>query len=87
MAMVGLRNVLVYAENESKTVTVSAGSVTVTGVVRRVNPLIVQPPEGDTVVLDIDTIYAVSVKDAGTDDLVNACKPERETKFLGSNKF
>lgn len=87
MAMTGLRNVLVYAENEAKTVTVSAGSVTVTGVIRRVNPLIIQPPEGDTAVLDIDTIYAVSVKDAGVEDLVNACKPERETKFMGSSKF
>jgi len=87
MAMTDLRNVLVYAENGSKTVTVSAGNITVTGVVRRVNPLVIEPTEGDPVVLDFDTIHAVSVKGATVEEVVNACKPERESKFLGSRKF
>jgi len=87
MAMAGLRNVLVYAENESKTVTVSSGSVTVTGVIKRVNPLIIQPVEGDPVVLDFETIYAVSVKGSTVEEVVGACKPERESKFMGSRKF
>ena len=87
MAMTDLRNVLVYAENGSKTVTVSAGSITVTGVIRRVNPLVIEPAEGDPIVLDFDSIHAVSVKGSTVEEVVNACKPERESKFMGSRKF
>jgi len=88
MAMAGLREVLVYAENEGKIVTVSAGSVVVTGKVKRVNPLILEPTDGtDTTVIDFDAIQAVSVQGTTVDDVVNACKPQAETKFAGGRRF
>lgn len=86
MAMAGLRNVLVHAENESKTVTVWAGNVTVTGAVRRVNPPIIEAVDGTVMVVDFESIHAVAVKDADVEELVNACKPQQETRFMGGRK-
>ncbi len=85
MAMAGLREVLVYAENEGKVVTVMANQVAVTGMIRRVNPLVIEPSDGtDMMVIDFDSIQAVAVKGATADELVTACKPQTETRFMGS---
>ena len=88
MAMAGLREVLVYAENEGKVVTVTANQVTVTGKVRRVNPLVIDPGDGaDLTVVDFDSIQAVAVKDATAEELVTACKPQTETRFMGTRNL
>jgi hypothetical protein len=88
MAMAGIREVLVYAENEKKTVTVTAGSAVAIGKVIRVNPLIVQQDEGKgVIVIDFDSIQTVSIMDASGDEVVNACKPQTEAKFTGSRRF
>lgn len=85
MAMAGLREVLVYAENEGKVVTVMANQVAVTGMIRRVNPLVIEPSDGtDMMVIDFDSIQAVAVKGATADELVTACKPQTETRFMGT---
>ena len=85
MAMAGLREVLVYAENEGKVVTVTANQVAVTGTIRRVNPLVIEPSDGsDMMVVDFDSIQAVAVKGATADELVTACKPQTETRFMGT---
>lgn len=85
MAMAGLREVLVYAENEGKVVTVTASQVTVTGKIRRVNPLVIEPADGtDMIVVDFDSIQAVGVQGATAEELVTACKPQTETRFMGS---
>ena len=85
MAMAGLREVLVYAENVGKVVTVTASQVTVTGKVQRVNPLVIDPGEGaDLTVVDFDSIQAVAVKGATAEELVTACKPQTETRFMGT---
>jgi len=85
MAMAGLREVLVYAENEGKVVTVMANQVAVTGMIRRVNPLVIEPSDGtDMMVIDFDSIQAVAVNGATADELVTACKPQTETRFMGS---
>ena len=79
---------LVYAENEKKVVTVSAGATVITGSVLRVNPLILVPTDGSAVtVLDFDSIQSVAVHDASGDEVVKACKPERETKFMGTRRM
>ena len=87
MAMVGLREVLVFSENEGKTITVSAGGVNVSGKVLRVNPLVLQPTDGSGVlVLDFDAIQSVQVQDATAEEVVNACKPQQEARF-SARKF
>ncbi len=84
MAMAGLREVLVYAENEGKTVTVSAGNTVATGKVARVNPLVIQPTDGGAVtVFDFEAIQSVSVEGATVEEVVQACRPQRETRFTG----
>lgn len=88
MAMAGLREVLVYAENEGKVVTVTANQVTVTGTVRRVNPLVIEPGDGsDMTVVDFDSIQAVAVKGTTAEELVTACKPQTETRFMGTRSL
>ena len=88
MAMAGLREVLVYAENEGKVVTVMANQVAVTGMIRRVNPLVIEPSDGtDMMVIDFDSIQAVAVKGATADELVTACKPQTETRFTGTRNI
>lgn len=84
----GIREVLVFAENEHKTVTVTTANNAVTGKVLRVNPLIIDPGEGrEVTVVDFDAVQTVGV--AGTDGeaVVNACKPQAETKFMGSRRI
>ena len=84
MAMAGLREVLVYAENEGKTVTVSAGSTVARGKVARVNPLVIQPTDrGAVTVFDFDAIQSVSIEEATVEEIVQACQPQRETRFTG----
>lgn len=88
MAMAGIREVLVYAENEKKTVTVTVGSTIAAGKVLRVNPLIVEQGEGKgVIVIDFDSIQTVSILDTSGEDVVNACKPQAESKFTGTRKF
>jgi hypothetical protein len=88
MAMAGLREVLVYAENEGKVVTVTANEVVVTGTVRRVNPLVLEPSDGsDMTVIDFESIQAVAVKGATAEELVAACKPQTEARFTGTRNL
>ncbi len=88
MAMAGVREILVYAENETKKVTVTAGNVVITGKVLRVNPLILEPSDGGNVtVVDFDSIQAVALHGASGEEVVNACKPQSETKFLGTRRM
>lgn len=86
MAMAGVREVLVYAENEGKIISVTAGIVQISGKVLRVNPLIIEPSEGEVTVLDFDSIQAVSIKGASGEEVVNACKPQAESKFMGTRR-
>jgi len=88
MAMAGLREVLVYAENEGKVVTVTANQVTVSGKIQRVNPLVIEPSDGaDMMVIDFDSIQAVAVKGATAQELVTACKPQTEARFTGTRNL
>jgi len=88
MAMAGIREVLVYAENEARTVTVTTANTSATGKVIRVNPLVVDQAEGKGVmVVNFEAIQSVCVHDASGEEVVKACKPERETKFMGTSKF
>lgn len=88
MAMAGIREVLVYAENEKKVVGVTTANATATGNVIRVNPLILDQGEGKgVVVINFDSIQTVTVLDASGEEVVNACKPQAEAKFTGSRKF
>jgi hypothetical protein len=88
MAMAGIREVLVYAENEKKSVTVTTANTSATGKVIRVNPLIVDQAEGEGVmVINFDAIQSVCVLEASGEEVVKACKPERETKFMGTPRL
>jgi len=88
MAMMGLREVLIYAENDHKSVSIVAGTATVSGKVLRVNPLIVEASDGSGVmVLDFDAIQAVTITDASGEEVIEACKPQKETKFTGTRRF
>ena len=88
MAMAGIREVLVYAENEKKIVTVTAGNVTVTGRVIRVNPLIVEHTESKGVtVISFESVEAVCMVEAAGQEVVDACKPQAETRFTKTSNF
>lgn len=88
MAMAGVREVLVYSENEGKIISVTAGILQITGKVLRVNPLILEPTDGGPVtVLDFDAIQGVAVHDTTGEDVVKACKPQTESKFSGTRRF
>ena len=88
MAMAGLREVLLYAENEGKLVTVTAGATVFSGKVLWVNPLILEQPDtGSVTVIDFDSLQSVSVQNTTGEAVVNACKPQKQTKFLGTRKF
>lgn len=88
MAMAGIREVLVYAENDKKSVTVTTANMSATGKVIRVNPLIVEQTEAKGVmVINFDAIQSVCVLDASGEDVVKACKPQTEARFTGTRKF
>ena len=88
MAMAGIREVLVYAENEKKTVGVTTANATATGKVIRVNPLILDQGEGKgVVVINFDSIQTVTLMEASGEEVINACKPQTEAKFTGSRRF
>ena len=84
MAMAGIREVLVYSENEQRVVTVSTANTLATGKVIRVNPLIIdQGPEKGVMVVNFESIQSVMVHDATGEQVVQACKPQSESRFMG----
>ena len=84
MAMAGIREVLVYAENEKRTVTVTTANMSATGKVIRVNPLILEQAEGKgVVVINFEAIQSVCVLEASGSEVVDACKPQSQTRFAG----
>ena len=87
MAMVGLREILIFAENGKKSVTVTAGSTVVSGKLLRVNPLVIEQAEGGATVIDFEAIQSVRVEGASGEEILEACKPQKESKFLGTRKF
>ncbi len=87
MAMVGLREVLIFAENGHKVVTVTAGNTVVSGKLLRVNPLVIEQAEGGATVIDFEAIQSVRIEDASGEEVLEACKPQKESKFMGTRKF
>lgn len=87
MAMVGLREVLIFAENGSKAVTVTAGNTVVSGKLLRVNPLIIEQAEGGATVIDFEAIQSVRVEGVSGAEILEACTPQKESKFMGTKKF
>ena len=87
-AITGIREVLVFAENEGKVVTVTAGSAIVTGKILRVNPLVMESQDKATItVLNFDAVVSVSTQQATGEEIVAACKPQPEARFVTERKF
>ena len=80
----GIREVLVFAENEGKTVTVTTANLAATGEVLRVNPLVIDQGDEGVVVIDFEAVQSVCVSGATGEEVVTACKPQAESKFMGS---
>jgi hypothetical protein len=87
MAMVGLREVLIFAENGKRNVTVTVGNTVVSGKLLRVNPLIIEQAEGGVTVIDFEVIQSVRIEGASGEEILEACKPQKESKFMGTRKF
>jgi len=87
MAMIGLREVLIFAENGNKVVTVTAGNTVISGKLLRVNPLVIEQGEGGATVIDFEAIESVRVEGVSGEEILEACKPQKESKFMGTQKF
>ena len=87
MAMAGLREVLIFAENGQKSVTVTAGGTVVSGKLLRVNPLVIEQSSGSVTVIDFEAIQSVCIEGTTGQEVIDACNPQKESKFLGTRKF
>jgi hypothetical protein len=84
----GIREALMFAENQGKLVTIAVGSTAFSGKVLRVSPLVIESAEtGLATVVNFDSVVAVTVQGTDSQTIVNAVKPQAESRFTGERKL
>lgn len=83
----GIREALLWACNEGKTVTTWSRGASITGRVLKVIPLVIeQADKSGMAVINLDTVDMVQLPQAPAERVLQAVTPQAETRFMGASR-